>query len=58
METSVSIPETTQRSGLLFAGLCALNGAFVPAVEERERVPAQTAPLATPADPETGGDQA
>jgi drug/metabolite transporter (DMT)-like permease len=32
METSVSIPETTQRSGLLFAGLCALNGAFVPAV--------------------------
>ena len=28
----VSIPETAQRSGLLFAGLCALNGAFVPAV--------------------------
>ena len=28
----MSIPETTQRSGLLFAGLCALNGAFVPAV--------------------------
>jgi len=28
----VSIPETSQRSGLLFAGLCALNGAFVPAV--------------------------
>jgi drug/metabolite transporter (DMT)-like permease len=28
----VSIPEPTQRSGLVFAGLCALNGAFVPAV--------------------------
>jgi len=28
----VSIPETSQRNGLFFAGLCALNGAFVPAV--------------------------
>ena len=28
----MSIGETTQRSGLLFAGLCAVNAAFVPAV--------------------------
>jgi hypothetical protein len=28
------------------------------AVEARERVPAQTAPLAAPADPKTGGDAA
>ena len=28
----VSIPDSAQRSGLLFAGLCALNGAFVPGV--------------------------
>jgi drug/metabolite transporter (DMT)-like permease len=32
MEKLVSNPEMTQRGGLLFAGLCALNGAFVPAV--------------------------
>jgi drug/metabolite transporter (DMT)-like permease len=32
METLVSTPETTQRGGLLFAALCALNGASVPAV--------------------------
>jgi drug/metabolite transporter (DMT)-like permease len=32
VEPFVSIREPTQRSGLLFAGLCALNGAFVPAV--------------------------
>jgi drug/metabolite transporter (DMT)-like permease len=31
-EKLVSTTETTQRGGLLFAGLCALNGAFVPAV--------------------------
>jgi hypothetical protein len=28
------------------------------AVEVRERIPAQTAPLMAPADPRTGGDQA
>ena len=28
----MSIGEATQRSGLLFAGLCAVNAAFVPAV--------------------------
>jgi hypothetical protein len=31
-EDFVPTPEPSQRSGLLFAGLCALSGAFVPAL--------------------------
>jgi drug/metabolite transporter (DMT)-like permease len=53
------VPTLRQAVGMLLTAGGVLAFVTAPhAVEERERVPAQTAPLATPADPETGGDQA
>jgi drug/metabolite transporter (DMT)-like permease len=53
------VPTLRQGLGMLLTAGGVLAFVTAPhAVEERERVPAQTAPLATPADPKTGGDQA
>jgi drug/metabolite transporter (DMT)-like permease len=52
---------TVRRVGAALVLTTGIVLAFVTAphaVEARERVPAQTAPLATPADPGTGGDEA
>jgi drug/metabolite transporter (DMT)-like permease len=53
------VPTLRQAVGMLLTAGGVLAFVTAPhAVEVRERVPAQTAPLATPADPETGGDEA
>ena len=53
------VPTLRQTVGLLVTAGGVLAFVTAPhAVETRERVPAQTAPLAAPADPQTGGDEA
>jgi len=53
------VPTLRQTAGMLLTAGGVLAFVTAPhAVEARERVPAQTAPLAAPADPETGGDEA
>jgi len=53
------VPTLRQAAGMLLTAGGVLAFVTAPhAVEARERVPAQTAPLAAPADPEPGGDEA
>jgi drug/metabolite transporter (DMT)-like permease len=53
------VPTLRQAVGMLLTAGGVLAFVTAPhAVEVRERVPAQTAPLAAPADPRIGGDQA
>ena len=53
------VPTLRQAVGMLLTAGGVLAFVTAPhAVESRARVPAQTAPLAAPADPETGGDEA
>ncbi len=53
------VPTLRQAAGMLLTAGGVLAFVSAPhAVEVRERVPSQTAPLATPADPRTGGDEA
>jgi drug/metabolite transporter (DMT)-like permease len=53
------VPTARQWAGLVLTAAGVLAFVLAPhAVEARERIPTQTAPIALPADPSTGGDQA